>query len=82
MKYDGPFEVIWKLSGVSYQLQMPESYGIHPTLNIMHLEKYQLSPVKFSNQPTKSFNWADFDKLPEYEVEKIIAEHHKKGRNG
>src|SRR6267154_6015485 len=82
MKYDAPFEVIQKLSAVSYRLGMPESYGIHPILNIAHLEKYQPSPAKFGNQPTKSLNRADFDKLPEYEVNKIIAEHRKKGRNG
>ena len=52
---------------------MPESYGIHPMLNIAHLEKYQPSPAKFDNQPTKSLNRADFNKLPEYEVEMIIA---------
>jgi len=82
MKYDGPFEVIQKLSAVSYRLRMPESYGIHPILNIAHLEKYQPSPAEFGNRPTKSLNRADFDKLPEYEVEKVIAERRKKGRNG
>jgi hypothetical protein len=82
MKYDSPFEVIQKLSTVSYQPQMPESYGIRPILNIRHLEKYQPSPFKFGNWPTKSLNWADFDKLLEYEVEKIIAKHWMKGRNG
>jgi hypothetical protein len=61
---------------------MPESYGIHPILNIAHLEKYQPSPAKFGNQPTKLLNRADFDKLPEYEVDKIIAERQKKGKNG
>ena len=60
---------------------MPESYGIHPILNIAHLEKYQPSPAEFGNQPTKSLNRADFDKLPEYEVDKIIAERRKKGKN-
>jgi hypothetical protein len=82
MKYDGPFEIIQKLSAVSYRLRMPESYGIHPILNIAHLEKYQPSPAEFENQPTKSLNRADFDKLLEYEVDKIIAECRKKGKNG
>ena len=70
----GPFKIIQKLSAVSYGLQMPESYGIHPMLNIAHLEKYQPSPAEFGNQPTKSLNRADFDKLLEYEVEMIIAD--------
>ena len=79
MKYDGPFEIIQKLSAVSYRLRMPESYGIHPVLNIAHLERYQPSPSEFGNRPTKSLNRADFDELPEYEVEMIIADRRKKG---
>ena len=61
---------------------MPESYGIHPVLNIAHLERYQPSPSEFGNRPTKSLNRADFDELPEYEVEMIIADRRKKGRKG
>jgi hypothetical protein len=82
LKYDGPFEIIKKLSLVSYRLKMPASYGIHPVLNIAHLEKYQSSPPKFGIRPHKSLNRDDFDVLLEYEVKKIIAEHCKKGRNG
>jgi hypothetical protein len=29
---------------------MPASYGIHPVLNIAHLEKYQASPTEFGVQ--------------------------------
>ena len=47
MKYDGPFKIIKKISPVSYRLRMPASYGIHPVLNIAHLEKYQTSPPEF-----------------------------------
>ena len=82
MKYDGPFEIMKKLSPVSYRLRMPASYGIHPVLNIAHLEKYQASPAEFGVRPQKSLNREDFDKLPEYEVDKIVAERRKKGRNG
>ena len=82
MRINGPFEVIQKLSPVSYRLRMPESYGIHPILNIAHLEKYQPSSSEFGNRPTKSLNRADFNDLPEYEVDCIVAEQRKKGRNG
>ena len=61
---------------------MPESYGMHPILNIAHLEKYQPSPAEFGNWPTKSLNRADFDELLEYKVEVIIADWRKKGRKG
>jgi hypothetical protein len=61
---------------------MPSSYGIHPILNIAHLEKYQSSPAEFGERPIKNLNWEDFNKLPEYEVESIITDRKKKGRNG
>ena len=44
MRYDGPFKIVKKISLVFYQLHMPASYGIHPVLNIAHLEKYHTSP--------------------------------------
>ena len=61
---------------------MPQSYGIQHVLNIAHLERYQPSPAEFGNRPTKSFNHADFNELPEYEVEMIIADRRKKSRKG
>jgi len=82
MKYDGPFEVIQKLSPVSYRLWMPGSYGIHLILNIAHLEKYQSSPAEFGERPSKSLNQEDFNEMLEYEVEQIITERKKKGKNG
>jgi len=53
MRYDGPFEVIQKLSLVTYQLRLLESYGIHPILNITHLEEYKQSPPSLSSWLTK-----------------------------
>lgn len=47
MKYDGPFEVLEKLSPVTYRLRLPASYGMHPVLNIAHLESYHPSPPEF-----------------------------------
>jgi len=82
MKSDGPFEVIKKISPVSYHLRMPASYRIHPALNIAHLEKYQTSPPEFGVWPQRSLNRKDFDELPEYEVDKIVAKQRKKGQNG
>jgi hypothetical protein len=42
-KYEGPFEVSEKISPVTYRLCMPASYGIHPVLNISHLEEHRAS---------------------------------------
>jgi len=53
MRYDGPFEVIRKLSLVTYQLRLLASYRIHPILNIAHLEEYKQSPPSLGSWLTK-----------------------------
>jgi hypothetical protein len=45
-KYEGPFEITEKVSSVAYRLRIPHSYGIHPVISILHLEKY--------NEPNKN----------------------------
>lgn len=55
---------------------------MHPVLNIQHLEKYQESPSEFGERPRLQTKRLDFDVLPEYEVDKIVAERMQKGRNG
>ena len=81
-KYKGPFEIIQKLSPISYRLCMPASFGMHPILNIEHLEKYQESPKEFGERPKVRMKRMDFKELPEYQVERIMAESWSKGRNG
>ncbi|KIJ31324.1 hypothetical protein M422DRAFT_82514, partial [Sphaerobolus stellatus SS14] len=34
MKYDRPFEVMEWISPITYRLHIPDSYGIHPIINI------------------------------------------------
>jgi len=59
---------------------MPASYGMHPVINIAHLEKYNKSPMEFGDRPSKSLNREDFEDLSEYEVEDITGEKYiKKG---
>src|ERR1700761_8941069 len=80
MKYDGPFEILRKLSPVTYQIRLPVSYGIHPIINIAHLERYEKSPPDLGARPSKSLNRDDFDVLPEIEIERIIADRWRKVR--
>jgi hypothetical protein len=51
--YNGPFEVLDKLSPVTYHIRLPSSYHIHPVLNIAHLEPYSSSPPHFGRRPAK-----------------------------
>jgi transposase InsO family protein len=72
MKFDGPFEVLERLSPITYRLRLPASYGMHPVINIAHLEKYKNSPPELGKRPQKSLNRDDFDVLEEFEVEKVL----------
>ena len=81
-RYEGLFEIVKKISPVTYRLRMPASYSMHPVLNIEHLEKYQESPDEFGEHPQLKSNRSDFDVLPEYKVDRIVAERSRKGRNG
>jgi hypothetical protein len=74
LKYDGPFEINAKLGPVTYRLRLPVSYGIHPVINIAHLEPYNTSPPELGNRPSLSLHRDDFEKLPEVEIDRIIAE--------
>lgn len=82
MRYDGPFEVLRKLSPITYQLRMPASYGIHPVINIAHLERYNRSPPEFGERPLKRLNRADFEDQPEDDVNTIVAERLRKVPRG
>ena len=82
MKYDGPFEVLRKLSPVTYQIRLPISYGMHPIINIAHLERYNRSPDEFGDRPIKHMSRGDFNDLPEYEIEKIVSEKIRKAPRG
>ncbi|KLO04366.1 hypothetical protein SCHPADRAFT_800047, partial [Schizopora paradoxa] len=34
LRYDGPFEILQKISPLAYRLRMPASYGMNPVINI------------------------------------------------
>ena len=82
MKYDRPFEILRKLSPVTYHLWLPTLYGIHLIINIAHLEKYMPSDPKWGIQPKQSLNWHDFEVLEEVEVECIVNERMRKTKKG
>jgi transposase InsO family protein len=77
-KYEGPFEIINKISPVTYRLRLPVSYGMHPVINIAHLEPYNASPAEFDERPTKPMRRPDFNDLPEVEINQILAKKYLK----
>jgi hypothetical protein len=81
VKYDGPFEVMAKLSPVTYRIRLPSSYRIYPVINIAHLEPYTSSPDSFgerSTLPPERANLAE----QEWEVDSIVAERSRKRGKG
>lgn len=55
---------------------------MHPVLNIAHLESYHPSPPEFGVRPTKHLNRADFEDLPEFEVDKIVKQRKRRNKTG
>ena len=54
-----------------YRIRLPASYGIHPIINITHLESYQPNNIH-PDQPKKHLNQKDFSNNPEFEVDRIL----------
>ena len=44
-----PFEVMERINPNVYRLRLPDSYPMHPVINIEHLKKYRESPSEFSD---------------------------------
>ena len=82
MRYEGPFEILQKMGPNTYRLRMPASYGIHPVLNLVHLEPYTPSDPALGSRPFKETSREDFNALPEFEVDSIIVERWRRARNG
>ncbi|QRV83886.1 Retrovirus-related Pol polyprotein from transposon [Ceratobasidium sp. AG-Ba] len=73
MRYEGPFTILEKISDVTYRIRIPASYRIHPVINIAHLEPYY-SDTTGIDRPKRHLSRDDFDKRPEWDVEKIVDE--------
>ena len=80
MKYDGPFEILQRLGPTTYRLHLPASYGIHPILNVAHLEPYVSSDSQFGPWPSCHMNRTDFTEVPEYEVDTILRQRWSRNR--
>ena len=68
----GPFEVMERINLNVYRLRLPDSYPMHPVINIEHLKKYKQSPPEFEDRTTLPPT-QDFLPLEEYEVEAILG---------
>ena len=73
-RFEGPFEVIDKLSEITYRVRIPHEYDIHPVISIAHLEKYIPLPEEFGNRKQLEPLRGKQKATQEYEVIKIVAE--------
>jgi len=79
-RLEGPFEIIDKLSDVTYRLRIPHTYDIHPVLSIAHLEKYTPSPEEFGDRDHLPPLRDESKSIKEYEVLDIVEERRIKKR--
>jgi hypothetical protein len=76
-KREGPFTIIEVMGPLTYKLQLPTSWRVHPVIHAT-----LLSPYKENSTHGRNFNRPPPDLIDgehEYEIEAIIA-HKKKGR--
>lgn len=73
-RFFGPFEIIQKISPITYRLRLPSSYQIHPVLSIAHLEPYVESPKEFGPRALKDTARVGLTDVPEFEVDRILEE--------
>ena len=79
-RYEGPFDIIQKISPLAYRIRLPSSYGINPVINIAHLERYGTSPPEYGARSKKKPQRLDFEDLPEFDVEAIVGQDRRKVR--
>ncbi|KAF7342678.1 Integrase catalytic domain-containing protein [Mycena sanguinolenta] len=77
----GPFEVLEKINPVVYRLRLPDTYPMHPVVNLEHLRKYHTSKPEFGER-TKLPETHDYIASQEYVVEAIIGHMIKPRKNG
>ena len=81
-RFDGPFEILDKVSDTAYRLRLPASYQGHPVINIAHLEPYHVLEETIPNRPKLPNQRQTFEELEEFEVERIIDSKVIKGPKG
>ena len=81
-RFEGPFEIIGKVSSTAYRLRLPASFQGHPVINIAHLEPYYENKDSLIIHPKIASQRQTFDDLVEFEVDRIIDSKMVRGRNG
>lgn len=72
-RYDGPFEVIEKVSPVAFRLRLESSYRMHNVVNIAYLEPYATSPDRFGSRIRREKLRMEAAEQ-EWEIDSIVAE--------
>ena len=64
----GPFPILQRITDVTYRLQLPEHWRIHPSFHVSVLKLHH-GPAKPQQQPVFTVSGQD----SKYEIERIIA---------
>ena len=69
----GPFKVVTKIAEISYQLELPTGWKIHPVFHASLLTPYNETNTHGPNFLELPLNIIEGE--PEWEVEKVLSEH-------
>jgi Integrase zinc binding domain/Chromo (CHRromatin Organisation MOdifier) domain len=82
-RYIGPFKVERVVNANAYRLELPDSFGIHPTVNITRLKRYVDGAKQFPSREVEEWRPSgevvlDANGQLEWEVEKVLAQRGRK----
>jgi hypothetical protein len=83
-RFIGPYRIKRVINRNAYELELPPSLKIHPTINVSHLKQYIDGSAAFPSRPADITRPEPVagpnDGSPEWEVERIL-DHRRYGRN-
>jgi hypothetical protein len=75
-KWIGPFKIVQIISPVSFKLELPPEFKIHPVFHAQLLKAYRQDPAQRESRPPPLL----VDEQPEWEVQEILAERKRSGK--
>ncbi|KAL0186389.1 hypothetical protein M9458_018059, partial [Cirrhinus mrigala] len=79
-RYMGPFQIQRQINDVTYQLQLPPRYCIHPTLHVSLLKPFSPSATDTTGAEAVPPPPEVLDQLSIYTVHEILDSRHRGGR--
>jgi len=84
-KFIGPFKIVQVVNPNAYRLELPGTFGMHPTVNVSRLRKFVDGSEQFPSREVEEWRPSgvvvrDENGQLEFEVERILAQRGRDGR--